>query len=148
MTILTDAMTVSLLGSHFYGQRDFGSDGSYTTTRWFTVFYLPLVPLSAYCAVPTWPQERRELLAPVAGSLDAECDFQPCARSGRQVFFVYAFVLLMVAWLVVTYLYFTPRILGSLGGLIGIPLLFLLAVLPLPIPWFLRYAARKKMRGM
>ena len=141
------AVTVSLLGTHFYGQRDFHRDGSYLTTEWRTVLYLPLVPIGSCRAVPNWPAHRRELLAPVASSLDDDCDFLPCTRSARQVLCVYGFVMLMAIWLFFLFRFVAPGILGWLDFLIGIPLLILLALLPLPLPWFLRYAARQKMRG-
>lgn len=39
-------------GTRFYGERDRAEDGSYVTTEWITLFYLPLVPIRSYRVLP------------------------------------------------------------------------------------------------
>lgn len=40
-------------GTKFYGKRDNGPDGSYVTTEWITLVYLPLIPLRSFRVRPT-----------------------------------------------------------------------------------------------
>ena len=35
-------------GSMFYGHNDVAPDGSYTTTEWITIFWIPLLPISSF----------------------------------------------------------------------------------------------------
>ena len=41
------------IGIRYYGQRDFYADGSYVTTKWFCILYLPLIPLKSMRMRPT-----------------------------------------------------------------------------------------------
>lgn len=40
--------TFNGIGTRLYGKRDQATDGSYIATKWFTLFYFPVVPLSSY----------------------------------------------------------------------------------------------------
>lgn len=40
-------------GTKYYGKRDQGPDGSYVTTEWVTLVYLPLIPLRSFRVCPT-----------------------------------------------------------------------------------------------
>ncbi len=40
-------------GSMYYGRRDMLPDGSYITTEWTTVAYIPLIPLASHRVRPT-----------------------------------------------------------------------------------------------
>lgn len=40
-------------GTAYYGRRDVGSDGSYLTTLWITLIWVPLLPLRTYRVLPT-----------------------------------------------------------------------------------------------
>jgi hypothetical protein len=39
-------------GTMYYGQREVGPDGSYITTKWLTVAWIPFIPLSSYRVLP------------------------------------------------------------------------------------------------
>lgn len=39
-------------GSMFYGHKDVAPDGSYTTTEWFTIFWIPIFPISSFRVLP------------------------------------------------------------------------------------------------
>ena len=39
-------------GTMYYGQRESGPDGSYVTTEWITVAWIPLIPLKSYRVLP------------------------------------------------------------------------------------------------
>ena len=40
-------------GTTYYGCKDVGPDGSYVTTEWFVLWYVPLIPLRSYRVLPT-----------------------------------------------------------------------------------------------
>jgi len=40
--------SVNGIGTRYYGRREKGRDGSYVTTEWFTVLFIPLLPLGSY----------------------------------------------------------------------------------------------------
>lgn len=40
--------TLNGIGTKFYGATDYGSDGSYVTTNWFVIFYLPIAPIESF----------------------------------------------------------------------------------------------------
>lgn len=44
--------TINGVGTHFYGSRDEGPDGSYITTEWLVVIYIPLLPLRSMRVLP------------------------------------------------------------------------------------------------
>ena len=39
--------TFNGIGTKFYGSTDYASDGSYVTTNWFVIFYLPIIPIES-----------------------------------------------------------------------------------------------------
>lgn len=39
--------TFNGIGTKLYGSTDFESDGSYVTTKWFVIVYLPIFPLES-----------------------------------------------------------------------------------------------------
>ena len=39
------AFTYNGIGKMLYGQRDFLADGSFITTEWFVVLFVPVIPL-------------------------------------------------------------------------------------------------------
>ena len=41
------AFTFNGIGTTYYGQRDFGPEGSYVTTEWFVVLFVPLIPIKS-----------------------------------------------------------------------------------------------------
>ena len=47
------AFTFRGIGALNYGKRDFRPDGSYVTTLWFVLAYLPIVPIHSKRIVPT-----------------------------------------------------------------------------------------------
>lgn len=39
--------TINGFGTKYYGQRDFESDGSHITTKWFVFAFIPVVPMGS-----------------------------------------------------------------------------------------------------
>lgn len=40
--------TLNGIGTRYYGETDRMSDGSYVTTAWFVLFFVPLLPYASY----------------------------------------------------------------------------------------------------
>jgi hypothetical protein len=40
--------TFNGIGTKFYGKTDVEQDGSYTTTKWFVLIYLPIYPIGSF----------------------------------------------------------------------------------------------------
>jgi hypothetical protein len=45
--------TFNGIGTKYYGQREFLEDGSFVTTKWFVLVYIPIIPLCSFRVVPT-----------------------------------------------------------------------------------------------
>ncbi|HZX30254.1 MAG TPA: hypothetical protein VFF03_02785 [Rhodocyclaceae bacterium] len=46
------ASSINGIGTTFYGKRDFQSDGSYVTTKWFILAFLPIFPSYSLRVIP------------------------------------------------------------------------------------------------
>ena len=46
------ASSVNGIGTKYYGKRDKAVDGTYTTTLFFSFFYIPLIPLRSFRVLP------------------------------------------------------------------------------------------------
>ena len=44
--------TLNGTGTHFYGERDKDIGGTYTTTKWVVLLWIPLLPLSSWRVYP------------------------------------------------------------------------------------------------
>lgn len=85
-------------GDVFYGERDYWPDGSYVTTRWFALCYVPLVPLESL-RLREVGTSKTEYRGPIVSTSQ---DYQ-IYRAGEphkvQVLSVYAFLVCFVAWM-------------------------------------------------
>jgi uncharacterized membrane protein len=45
--------TLNGIGTTLIGKKDKDIDGSYITTKWFTFFFLPIIPLNSYRVIKT-----------------------------------------------------------------------------------------------
>lgn len=45
--------TLNGIGTKYYGRREAGPDGSYVTTEWIVLIYLPLIPIGSFRVCPT-----------------------------------------------------------------------------------------------
>lgn len=76
---------VNGIGTRFYGQCDFGGDGSHQTTEWFVVMYVPILPRETV------------RIRKLGGNRFLELGDLPL--SGSQVLRTYGFAVGYVAWL-------------------------------------------------
>lgn len=140
------AFTFHGIGSHFYGKRDFRSDGSYVTTEWVVIFYVPVVPVRSlrvrYLGVPARPF-LSSFFCP--GNDYALVEARSLHR--KQVMFTYAFLVVVLVWFYAWNLLtikFDPR--DTFGNGAGAFVIFLGAFVPAVIPWLLRRSARRRFR--
>ncbi len=45
-------ITVNGCGTKYYGKRELMPDGSYTTTEWIVLVYIPLIPIGSFQVLP------------------------------------------------------------------------------------------------
>jgi hypothetical protein len=50
------ALSINGFGTKYYGKRDLGEMGSYTTTEWVVLLYIPIFPISSYRVIPIAPE--------------------------------------------------------------------------------------------
>lgn len=113
------AFSINGIGTIFYGERDYGINGSHITTEWFAIAYIPLAPLRSLRIMPTG-------ISPGYGILEN------LKLNVRQVLSVYAWFALVICSFV------TGTIFES--GYLMIP-----GAVALGAPWFLRRRALNRL---
>jgi len=82
------------IGTTFYGQCDWRRDGSFCTTKWVVVFWIPLFPLTSHRLRRNWRPNERGFLGYSTGYYVIEnlpIDF-------NQVLRTYMFAIFHLAW--------------------------------------------------
>lgn len=119
-------------GTAIYGKRDFEADGSFVTTKWVVVFFIPMWPLKSMrvkkVVKSRWFQWFKHDYQPVS-YLVRELE-GPC---WRQVILTWAYCL---------FLYYTARALNVPPFTNSIPLSVILVGAATVLPWTLRKLAR------
>jgi hypothetical protein len=136
------AQTFNGIGTTFYGEREFRADGSYLTTEWIVFFYVPLIPIRSLRARYEGPAEHRSYFM---GSSDSYTIYEKCFPYWKQVIYTYGYVALLAVWgytIIRSTFALFPSALGS--GL-GLALVFLVWLIPVPLPLILRRIARRKL---
>jgi len=130
------------IGTDYYGECDFRPDGSYVTTEWASLFYLPLFPIRSVRLI----RLRKSDVSSVAFSSKGAVIIERLPLHWRQVGNLYGFMVLCVVY--VATLSTCPALLGrswedippKLAAFIWLALL----TLPYLLPMFLRLRARQK----
>jgi hypothetical protein len=133
--------SVNGFGTKLLGERDFCRNGSYVTTKWVSIFWIPVLPLESLRI-----RETEGFDIGVLADLQYTVLEQLPNLHLKQVLSVYLFVAAFIAWIV-------------LGGWLSLNIQYfstglvpLLWILGLPaigsIPFVLRYRAKKKIRGI
>jgi hypothetical protein len=123
-------------GTTIYGKRDFWPDGSYITTKWVILFWIPLVPVISMRVnkvgssdiLPGWFTQDRWSTQYVVYSKEP--------LNLKQVVFLYSYVLLLIGGF--------SAIANLDGSLSFVPSLIFLPALILP--WVLRRCARERVK--
>lgn len=135
--------TFNGIGTMFCGQRDFQTDGSFTTTEWIVFLYVPLIPLRSLRVQHKGPAETR---FPIGfSSAESYAIHERTFPNWRQVICVYCFTVSVAAWVLLlgsSYM----RIARSVGDTVANIGLFVALVVPSLIPVGLRLYAKRKLR--
>jgi 4-amino-4-deoxy-L-arabinose transferase-like glycosyltransferase len=137
------AQTLNGIGTTFYGERDFRADGTHLTTEWLVFLYIPLIPIRSLRARNEGPAKHRSYFM---GSASSYTVYEKHFPHWKQVIYTYGYVALLAAWG-----YFLIRLAFWLDAKnfatgLGLTLVFLTWLIPVPTPWLLRHFAKKKLR--
>lgn len=135
------AFSIHGIGTTYYGQRDYGEDGSFLTTEWVTVIMVPLIPIRSLRV--------RYRGSTMHGSVQMD-HLHILARSRphpKQVACIYAYMAFLVGWT-----YAAVTVMGNfssdqLTNRTGTVLSMAALAVPIPIPWLLRRRAYRKAFG-
>jgi len=139
------AFTFQGVGTKFYGQRDFRSDGSFVTTEWFVLLYIPIIPLRSFRVLYRGAEDTA-FVFPVYYQKE---HYSICERffpSWKQVLYTYSFMIFILFWtllLINWYTQFFQKIGEIVATLLIVPSFGLGAV----VPYILRYYAWRKLRA-
>ena len=86
--------TIIGIGMIFYGESRHRPDGSYLTTKWFSIFYVPIFQLKSYRVMRN-PEEDVNLLFYMQEGL---IGYEQTGICWKQVLETYGFFLLCVLW--------------------------------------------------
>ena len=119
--------TFNGIGTILYGARDFGPDGSYVTTEWISVVYVPVVPLTSRRIPPTGPGTHYGVY-----NSSTYVILEDTGLNARQVLSVYGWFGSIAASF-------------ALASQFEVWWLAIPSVLMLPVPWILRKRAIRRM---
>ena len=132
--------SINGFGTTFCGQRAFRKDGSFITTKWFTIAYIPLWPLKSLRVIKLESREMDVLFG--TGRYTDYKVLQTLPRCRIQVCCTYGYVALMASlFCLLAMADFTGK---SEGWLWGIAVLIVGAMF---LPWCLRAIAKSSMRS-
>jgi hypothetical protein len=130
------------IGTTFYGQRDYQSDGSYITTEFIIFAGIPIMPLRS---MRVRYGGATGIVFPVVHSEEKYAVLATMRPNAKQLLSVYGFIVLMICW-VVGLVWGYGKAEGKLDQTATSALLFLLFVLPALLPVLLRSAAKRKIK--
>jgi hypothetical protein len=84
------------IGTKFYGQRDFRSDGTYITTEWLVFLYIPVIPLRSLRVGFKGSQD-----IPMLWHRESFAIYEKTYPNWKQVLYVYSYMFSYVLWIVV-----------------------------------------------
>jgi hypothetical protein len=138
------AYTLNGIGTTFYGQRDFRADGTFITTEWLVLVYFPLIPFRSLRVRYQGPGKHRWYLG--FGSSDNyaiyEKRFPP---HWKQVLYTYGYVALLAVWAYLTGFAAVSLFPHALYTALGVTLVFVACIIPVPTPWILRHIAQRRL---
>ena len=86
------------IGTKYYGEADWNADGSYQTTEWFVLAYVPIIPLKS---LRIRRNEKGDLTVPLVYSRTGYFILEQKPLSWSQAFRTYLFILAYIVWCVV-----------------------------------------------
>ena len=139
------AYNLNGFGTAFYGKRDFRVDGTFITTEWLMLMYIPIIPIRSFRVRYQGPGEHRWYLG--LGSSDKYAVYEKRFPHLKQVLYIYGYMTLLAAWA-----YLADSTVVSLfphahDTTFRTTLFFAACIIPIPTPWILRYYAKQKLRA-
>lgn len=136
------AFTYNGFGTTYYGERDYREDGSFITTHWIVLAFIPVIPLSSFRAIPNG-----DAGVPIVFGSRSYATFEKGAPNWKQVLSTYAYFGLLVGWVLLVLkgaLWIRP---DALDDLLCIYLVIFACFVPVPTPWILRSFAKRRLRA-
>jgi hypothetical protein len=135
------AASLNGFGTTLYGKRDFQIDGSYITTEWVIILFIPIIPLRSLRV----RYEKREASKFLPTTVDKYSTYgKRMWPNWKQVLSIYSFVIFYavwsyhVVWAVVSFFPYLEHIVWAIF------LNFIGFLIPISIPWTLRYHSKKR----
>ena len=128
------------IGTSLYGQTDFRPDGTFVTTEFLVLFYVPIQPLRSLRVA--FDPERNSGFGPYYQSTGYRI-YENCSLNLKQVLSVYGFALFGISWAVLLFLIYTP-LREKIGNDLTIGVLIFSVCIPAAIPLILRARSRRK----
>ena len=121
------AASINGFGTRFYGASSRRSDGSFITTKWFVIIFMPVIPLSS-CRVIREVKGDKFL---IFGYSSAYSILEKLPIQWTQVLKTYAFATMFIVWMVGAALGFA-RIMDEWHPSALVQWAYLLGVFPIP----------------
>ncbi|MGA9069464.1 MAG: hypothetical protein WB424_04355 [Terracidiphilus sp.] len=129
------------LGFRYYGHRDLKADGSYITTKFFCVLYLPVVPIATFRVIAV----RQDSWLPYH-TIRNTILYKLVSKDSlnlKQIFLVYMASVLFFSYGLSYFFYFVPFVSTHFGVQLGEGMKIILFAFWLWIPWLVMNKHRK-----
>lgn len=134
------AYTFNGIGTMFYGECDFRPDGTFITTEWLVLFWIPLFPVRSLRVRLQGETDTRGIFG--SGITENYMAYGKCRLHLHQALRTQGFFAFMAAWIYsIGWLF--PQAFEH-GLTLGI--LVIAWAIPVPAPWVMRRLAKRKLR--
>jgi hypothetical protein len=139
------AHSIQGFGTTFYGKRDFRADGTYVTTEWIVLFFIPIIPIRSLRVYYHGQGKRHTYVE----TIDKYSVYEKTSPYLKQVFFTYGFVCILFLWAIycTPWIFFTCRLCDLVGDTLTPYLIMLSIFAPAVIPYILRRDAKRRLRA-
>ncbi len=96
--------TTNGFGTKFYGQRDFGHNGSYITTEWIVLALIPIFPLRSFRVRYKGVENPASVQFASCLTLSSTSNYtigRETKPNSKQVFYVYSYMTFFLAWTII-----------------------------------------------
>lgn len=130
-------------GTTYYGERDNHLDGSYVTTEWVILYFVPVIPLRSLRVIYRGATEPKKEWPALPGTVHHFDIVERQKINWKQVLCVYGFALGLLGWVFAVIWFLATRI-NPDGTYLGAGLVAVLCVAPIFILLVLRWSAKRK----
>ena len=144
LILILMAFTFNGIGTKFYGQRDFRTDGSYITTEWVVFLYVPLNTFRSLRVGYLGRGDQGWSVGVASSASERYVVYEKHLPNWKQVLSIWGYLAFVVGWVYLVArvaLAVSPRAFDHLTGIYSVLVAFMMAI---PIPWLLRSSARRK----